>query len=83
MATADRRLVVLMEEKDYLDLQRQAERLGRSMASLVREAVREKLAEQRAVGEEERTAAVDLLCEEHDPDFDWARAKRDLERRCG
>ncbi len=81
---AAKRLVVLMEERDYVALQREAERAGRSMASIVREAVREKLEGRHVANDEERrAAAVELICGEHDPDFDWARVKRDLERRYG
>jgi hypothetical protein len=83
MATASRRLVVLLEERDYQGLHREAERSGRSMASIVREAVREKLASPSTADPAGRAAAIEVLCGEHDPGFDWSHVKRDLERRHG
>ncbi len=74
------RLVVLMDPQEHAALKALAEEQGTSVASVVREAIQERLARQRRSAAQLQEAAA-FLCAEHDPGFEWRPAKRDLERR--
>ena len=76
------RLVVLIDEDQHQRLRAAAVSRRVSAASLVRQAIDEKLAAEHPAGRDV-AEAVDYLCREHDPDFDWQRVKRELERRHG
>lgn len=74
MSKLNRRLQVLLDEERYDRLEREAERRGAPVASIVREAVDRLLAE-----ETDRRAAGDrLLAAPSMPVEDWPEMKKDL-----
>lgn len=75
MAQMTRRLQILLDERRYELLEREARRRGASVAALVRDAVERVY----GVPEEERRDAVErFLSTEPVPVRDWAEEKREL-----
>lgn len=79
MSKLNRRLQVLLDEERYERLEREAERRGAPVASVVREAVDRLLAE-----ETDRRAAGDrLLAAAPMPVGEWAEMKKEIVEAAG
>ncbi len=80
MSTLTRRTQLLLDDERYDRLQRRAEETGRSVASIIREAIDEKLADDEFAAR--RQAAVRRLLAEPTPqegrEPDWEDVKREM-----
>lgn len=79
MATLSHRTQLLLDEERHRRLDREARRTGRSIASLVREAIDLRFGQEEQ-SERRRAAAVELLSAARpgDPEPDWAEVEREL-----
>jgi hypothetical protein len=80
MSTLDRRVQILVNPEQYAELEREARRSGRSVASLVRQSIDDHLAGLRS----SRSAAGERLLRSADPvsdaQEDWDMTKGAIER---
>lgn len=80
MSVLDRRVQILVEPEQYSELEREAARVGRSVASLIRESIADHLAGLRS----SRSAAAERLLASADstdgPKDDWVVAKAALDQ---
>ena len=80
MSVLDRRVQILVNPEQYAELEREAQRAGRSVASLIRQSIDDHLAGQRS----SRSAAAERLLSSADPvgtqQDDWETTKEALER---
>lgn len=80
MSVLERRVQILVEPEQYSELEREAARTGRSVASLIRESIADHLASLRS----SRSAAAERLLASADsvdsPADDWVVTKAALEQ---
>jgi predicted DNA-binding protein len=79
MSTLSRRTQLLLDEERHRRLADEAQRTGRSIGALVREAIDVRF-EQEEQAERRRTAAGELLSAPRpgDPEPDWSEVEREL-----
>jgi hypothetical protein len=80
MSVLERRVQILVEPEQYSELEREAARTGRSVASLIRESIADHLAGLRS----SRSAAAERLLASADstgtPEDDWGVTKAAMEQ---
>lgn len=83
MSALTRRTQLLLDEERYRRLEREAAQTGRSVASLIREAIDARFADTGALSRRRRAAAALLDAEPAagDREPDWAEVKDDLRGR--
>ena len=80
MSTLERRVQILLDPKQYAQLEREAVRTGQSVAAIIRESIADRLAGSRS----SRSAAARRLLLSADsvdsPEDDWSMTKSALEQ---